>query len=327
MLVYASSWLKVYHPAAFYAGLLGAQPMGFYSPQSLMNDARRHGLNILPVCIHVSEVHACVESNPAHAQGEVVENTQIVGNKKESAKPRHGVPVPVPTHLAVRLGLTSVRTIGEKEAEKILAARPFTDLRDFARRTELRAEQFEALATAGAFDVLGVSRREALWAAGVLGQEKPDTLEGLSLGVEAPPLPEMTVVERAKADQWSTGINPGIYPTELVREQLTSQNILSAYQVNTGEKERRITTAGVITHRQRPGTAQGVTFLSLEDETGIVNVVCSVGLWNKYRRLLRTVPAAIVRGRVEQAEGATNLVAEHFSALSLQVKTTSRDFH
>ncbi len=333
MLVYASSWLKVYHPAAFYAGLLGAQPMGFYSPQSLMNDARRHGLSILPVCIHTSEVHARVEPNLDQTKGKrTTTRDRIVGNENEttakgSETPQHGVPVAVPTHLAVRLGLTSVRTIGEKDAETIIAARPFTNLRDFARRTGLRAEQFEALATAGAFDILGVSRREALWAASALTQEKLDTLEGLSLGVEAPLLPEMSVVEQARADQWSTGINPGIYPTELVREHLTTQNILTARQVNTGEKDRRITTAGVITHRQRPGTAKGVTFLSLEDETGIVNVVCSVIIWNRYRRLLRTVPAAIVRGRVEQADGATNLVAEHFSALSLQVKTTSRDFH
>ncbi len=136
----------------------------------------------------------------------------------------------------------------------------------------------------------------------------------------------MTTTETAVADQWSTGINPGSYPTELIREDLKSQGILTAREVNTGEPERRITTAGVITHRQRPGTARGVTFLSLEDETGIVNVICSVGLWNKHRRLLRTAKAVVIRGRVEHADGATNLVAEHFTNLSLQVKTTSRDF-
>lgn len=344
-LVYASSYLKAHHPAAFYAGLLGAQPMGFYSPQSLMNDARRHGLKVLPPCIAISQMHATPElvTPTSHGMSDLelrtrglVDNqtTADLGAKKLNTKdePRTlpGVPMTVPTHLGVRVGLTSVRNLKEKDAQRIIAARnekPFTDLRDFARRTQLRQEQLEALATAGAFDTLGVTRREAIWAAGVLTQEKPDTLEGLSLGVEAPELPSMTELETAVADEWATGLNPNQYPTELARAELTAQGILTARQVNTGDSDRRITTAGVITHRQRPGTAAGVTFLSLEDETGIVNVICSVGLWNKYRRLLRTVPAAIVRGRTEHADGATNLVAEHFSALSLQVRTTSRDFH
>lgn len=353
-LVYASAWLKAHYPAAFFAGLLGAQPMGFYSPQSLMNDARRHGLKVQAPDICLSHVQASIEPSPSHlpkSDAEAVHGTKdaraqaknrrsappqgaagnagIVGKNNEY-RTRPGVPMKVPTHYAIRLGFTSVRNIGEADAQKIVDARadrPFKDLRDFARRTQLRAEQLEALATAGAFDSLGVSRREAIWAAGVLTQEKPDTLEGLSLGVEAPTLPGMSITETAIADQWSTGINPHNYPTELVRESLSEQGILTARQVNTGESERRITTAGVITHRQRPGTAAGVTFLSLEDETGIVNVICSVGLWNKNRRLLRTVPAAVIRGRVEHADGATNLIAEHFSALSLQVKTTSRDFH
>lgn len=344
-LVYASSYLKAHHPAAFYAGLLGAQPMGFYSPQSLMNDARRHGLKVLPPCVVISDAQATPEpvTNLSRGMSNVEMRTRgLVENENRTAqnapstrqdeefKTLPGTPLTVATHLGVRLGLASVRNIKEKDAEKIIEARgnkPFTDLRDFARRTQLRAEQLEALATAGAFDQLGVTRREAIWAAGVLTQEKPDTLEGLSLGVEAPGLPGMTELETAVADEWSTGLNPGKYPTELAREELTHQGILTARQVNTGEPDRRITTAGVITHRQRPGTAAGVTFLSLEDETGIVNVICSVGLWNKYRRLLRTIPAAIVRGRVEYADGATNLVAEHFSALSLHVRTTSRDFH
>lgn len=334
-LVYASAYLKAHYPAAFYAGLLGAQPMGFYSPQSLMNDARRHGLEVRPPCIVSSHIHATIE--PAHH----LHNGEDQGSSSTSTTPargaeepptehlKPGIPLNVPTDWAIRLGLSSVRTLNESDAQKIVDARshrPFVDLRDFARRTELRADQLEALATAGAFDQLGVTRREALWAAGVLPQEKPDTLEGLSLGVEAPDLPGMTTTETAVADQWSTGINPGSYPTELIREDLKSQGILTAREVNTGEPERRITTAGVITHRQRPGTARGVTFLSLEDETGIVNVICSVGLWNKHRRLLRTAKAVVIRGRVEHADGATNLVAEHFTNLSLQVKTTSRDF-
>ena len=310
-LVYASTWLKAYHPAAFYAGLLGAQPMGFYSPQSLMNDARRHGLKVIAAGIDKSLVHATV--TPADQE-------------PDTPWPTVSAPITVPTHLAIRLGLTSVRTIGQEQAERIIAARPFADLRDFARRTGLTKLQLEALATAGALASLGVTRREALWAAGALTQERTDTLPGLSVGVEAPTLPTMSTLELAQADQWASGITPGSYPTELVRPHLSAAGMLSAAQVNAWEPDRRIMAAGVVTHRQRPGTAAGVTFLSLEDETGIVNVVCSVGVWNKFGRTIRSARALIIRGRVERADGATNLLAEHFTPLNLGVKTSSRDF-
>lgn len=313
-LVYASSWLKVHYPAAFYAGLLGAQPMGFYSPQSLLNDARRHGLKILSPCIVKSGAHA--DLAPASTAPEV-------------AWPKVTAPIVVPTHWAVQLGLTTVRTIGEPEATKIIAARnqaPFTDLRDFARRTTLTKPQLEALATAGALASLGVTRREALWAAGALTQESPDTLPGLSVGVAAPDLPAMTTVEMAQADQWATRVTPTSYPTELVRTELAKNHILSCLEVNSWSADRRVTVAGVVTHRQRPGTAAGVTFLSLEDETGIVNVVCSVGVWNRFDQTIRRAQALVIRGRVERADDATNLIAEHFTPLNLRVKTSSRDF-
>ena len=313
-IVYASTWLKARHPAAFYAGLLGAQPMGFYSPQSLMNDARRHGLKVISPSIDKSLVHATV--TPA-------------GEETGTPWPAITASFQVPTNLAIRLGLTTVRTIGEDEAQRIIDARTesaFTSLRDFARRTSLTKLQLEALATAGAFDCLRVSRREALWAAGALTQESLDTLPGLSVGVEAPQLPIMTEVETAQADQWASGITPTSYPTEFVRKELTEAQILSAYEVNSWPAERRVSAAGVVTHRQRPGTAAGVTFLSLEDETGIINVVCSVGVWNKFGRIIRSAPALVIRGRVERADSATNLIAEHFTPLNLHVKTSSRDF-
>jgi len=328
-LVYASAWLKAHHPAAFYAGLLGAQPMGFYTPQSLMNDARRHGLTVLPPTINDSRIHAHVEPLPHPTPTPPHHPDPDILNSTENYVTRPGTPVPIPTHNAIRLGLANIRNITEQDAHRIVEARankPFTSLREFQRRTALRTEQLEALAAAGAFASIGVTRREALWAAGVLIQEREDTLEGLSLGIEAPLLPDMSITETAIADQWATGINPHMYPTQLVRKELQEQGILSAQQVNSWEDGRRISTAGVITHRQRPGTAHGVTFLSLEDETGIVNVICSVGLWNKYRRGLRTAKAAVIRGRVEHADGATNLVAEHFTPLQLRVRTSSRDF-
>ena len=300
-LVYASSWLKVHHPAAFYAGLLAAQPMGFYSPQSLVADARRRGLTVLRPCVQASGVQAGVE-RPGGS----------------------GSP------LAVRLGLAAVRGVGEPVAEALVAERaahgPFTGVRDLVRRVQLRTPQLEALATGGALARLGVDRREGLWAAGALALEGPDTLPGVAVGVEAPPLPGMSDVEAAMADVWATGISPDSYPTQYVRDGLDAAGVITVARAFTDEPGRRVAVAGVVTHRQRPGTAQGVTFLSLEDETGLLNVVCTAGLWHRFRTVARSSAALVVRGQIERADGATNLVAEHLAPLSLRVPTASRDF-
>ncbi|HEY0189003.1 MAG TPA: error-prone DNA polymerase [Cellulomonas sp.] len=328
-LVYASAWLKVHHPAAFYAGLLAAQPMGFYSPQSLVADARRHGLSVLRPDVQRSAVQAVVERVGPEPAG---------GEPRLHPRPSGTAPVPDPSaapaaparSLAVRVGLASVRSVGEKVAERIVAAReaggPFADLRDLVRRVALSTAQLEALATGGALEPLGVTRREALWAAGALAQEGPDTLPGVSVGVQAPTLPGMSTVELAVADVWATGVSVDSYPTQHVRDGLDRSGVLRVEQAFRHEAGRRVAVAGVVTHRQRPGTAGGVTFLSLEDETGLLNIVCSAGLWQRFRKTARTSRALVVRGRLERADGATNLVAEHLAPLSLQVRTTSRDF-
>ena len=322
-LVYASSWLKVHHPAAFYAGLLAAQPMGFYSPQSLVGDARRHGVTVLRPDLNASAALASVERLP---DGAALEPERIPLPRTPS--PELGPPPDLT--LAVRQGLAEVRGIGKDLAGTIVAERDahgaFRDLRDLVRRVDLTTPQLEALATAGAADCLGVTRREALWAAGALGQEGPDTLEGVSVGVEAPVLPGMSDVETAVADAWATGVTPGLSPVELVREGLTRGGVVTVLEATTTPAGRRIAVGGVITHRQRPGTAGGVTFLSVEDETGLLNVICSPGLWQRFRTVARNASAMVVRGRVEKADGATNLVAEHLAPLRIPVTTRSRDF-
>ncbi|PZR52506.1 error-prone DNA polymerase [Xylanimonas oleitrophica] len=321
-LVYASSWLKVHHPAAFYAGLLAAQPMGFYSPQSLAADARRHGVTVLRPDLNASRALAATERLPGDA-ALPPETTPL----PRSPAREHG---PDPDlRLAVRQGLAQVRGIGQEKAEEIVAAReagPFRDLRDLVRRVDLSTAQLEALATAGATESLGASRREALWAAGALSQEGPGTLEGVSVGVAAPALPGMTEVETVVADAWATGITPDSSPVELVREGLRRAGAVTVVEAAATEAGRRIAVGGVVTHRQRPGTAGGVTFLSLEDETGLLNVVCSPGLWRRFRTVARGAQAMVVRGRVEKADGAANLVAEHLAPLSLPVQGRSRDF-
>nr|WP_109132226.1 error-prone DNA polymerase [Cellulomonas sp. WB94]PVU83891.1 error-prone DNA polymerase [Cellulomonas sp. WB94] len=326
-LVYASAWLKVHHPAAFYAGLLAAQPMGFYSPQSLVADARRHGLTVLRPDVQASAVQATVERTaPAPVDGE----PRLVPAPSGTAPSDQHASGSAGRSLAVRLGLASVRNVGTEVAERLVAERAqagsFADLRGLVRRVRLSTSHLEALATGGALDSLGATRREALWAAGALAQEGPDTLPGVSVGVSAPMLPGMSDVELAVADVWATGISVDSYPTQHVRAGLDAAGVLRVEQVYRHEAGRRVAVAGVVTHRQRPGTAGGVTFLSLEDETGLLNVICTTGLWQRFRKVARTSSALVVRGRVERADGATNLLAEHLAPLSLRVRATSRDF-
>ncbi|WP_166847281.1 error-prone DNA polymerase [Isoptericola sp. BMS4] len=315
-LVYASSWLKVHHPAAFYAGLLAAQPMGFYSPQSLAADARRHGVQVLGPDVNASRALACVE--------------RLDGTPGPAPERGDFGPAPDPS-LAVRLGLSAVRGIGTDLAERMVGERqdngPYRDLRDLARRVGLSTAQLEALATGGATESLGAGRREALWAAGALGQEGPGTLPGVSVGVDAPTLPGMTPLEVDVADAWATGITPAsVSPLEHVREGLERAGVLTVGQVVATDPGRRVAVGGVVTHRQRPGTAGGVTFLSLEDETGLLNVICTAGLWRRFRTVARRAAAMVVRGRVESADGAVNLLAEHLAPLHLPIATRSRDF-
>lgn len=325
-LVYASSYLKVHHPAAFYAGLLAAQPMGFYSPQSLVADARRRGVAALHPCVQRSAVKATVE-RVTEADLPPVGPRLAVGERE-----RVGVAAradDVDPLLGVRLGLASVRGVGTEVAEAMVAARadgPFADLRDLVHRVSLTTAQLEALATGGALEALGVTRREALWAAGALAQEGPDTLTGVSVGVAAPTLPVMTPVEVDQADVWATGVSVSGYPTEHVRAGLVAAGVLSTAQALEHEADRRVAVGGVVTHRQRPGTARGVTFLSLEDETGVLNVVCWDRVWRRFAKVARTSAALVVRGRLERADGVTNLMAEHLAPLSLAIPTTSRDF-
>ncbi|HZB48900.1 MAG TPA: error-prone DNA polymerase [Mycobacteriales bacterium] len=296
-LVYASAFFKRYYPAAFCAALLDAQPMGFYSPQTLVADARRHGVVVRGPDLNASAAGTTLESEPASETG-----------------------------VAVRMGLSYVRAIGEEVAERIAAGRPYRDLADLARRADLTTRQLEALATAGVFGCLGLTRRQALWAAGAVAQDRPDRLGGLVVGADAPTLPGLSDVERAMADVWATGVSPDTYPTQFVRDRLAAAGVLPASGLSGVDSGSRVLVGGVVTHRQRPATASGITFLNLEDETGLVNVICSKAVWARHRRVARDSPALVVRGMLERVDGVTNVVAERISTLELSVRSTSRDF-
>jgi error-prone DNA polymerase len=295
-LVFYSSWLKLHHPAAFCAALLRAQPMGFYSPQTLVADARRHGVVVHGPCVNASLAHATLEQR----------GTQV------------------------RLGLGSVRHIGDDLATRIIEERkahgPFESLVDLTGRVQLTVPQTEALATAGALGCFGITRRSALWAAGAAANERPDRLPGVGTSSHVPTLPGMSALELAAADVWATGISPDSYPTQFLRADLDALGVVPAQNLLAIPDGTRILVAGAVTHRQRPATAQGVTFMNLEDETGMVNVLCAPGVWARYRKLAQTAPALVIRGIVQNATGAVTVVADRMSPLQLRVGSRSRDF-
>ncbi|MFI5707919.1 error-prone DNA polymerase [Kribbella sp. NPDC051620] len=400
LLVYASTWLRLHYPAAFLAALLRAQPMGFYSPQSLVADARRHGVEVLRPDLQTSNIHATLEPTPAPTapdpkapatpapadrtapacvasadldltapgvsipdpgdptacaseSGAAIPDRvgaggvgwgRVVATGDDSCLVREQPPVgefdpkepfDFDLHrrdgrLVVRLGLAGVKSVGVPTATVIVEERekngPYADMADLVRRTGLTAVQVEALATAGAFDSFGLSRRQALWNAGRAAEERPGHLSGVSSSGPPPMLPGMTGVETTMADLWATGISPDDHPIRHVRPALDERGILRANQLSTAEDGSRVYVGGVVTHRQRPATAAGVTFLNLEDETGMINIVCSNGVWNRYRRIARESSAMIIRGRLERSQGVTNLVADKLERLPLAAKTTSRDF-
>ena len=314
-LVYASSWLKRYYPAPFLAALLGAQPMGFYSPQTLVDDARRHGVEVRRPDINASNAKAVLESTPDTRWGSA------------PGEPPHRWGLGGP---AVRLGLSGVRTLGDDLAKKIEQERtdsgPYRDMPDLARRVGLTAAQLEALATADAFACFGLTRRAALWAAGAAAQDKPDRLPGTIAGAVAPTLPGMDAVDRLVADVWATGLSPESHPAQFVRAHLDAVGAVPIAKLARIDSGRRVQVGGIVTHRQRPATAGGITFLNLEDETGMLNVTCSPGLWQRYRKVARTSAALIVRGRLEKHEGVINLTADRLDPLTAPVSPASRDF-
>ncbi|MBC7633517.1 error-prone DNA polymerase [Aeromicrobium sp.] len=316
LLVYASSWFKLHYPGAFLAALLRNQPMGFYSPQSLVTDARRHGVSVLRPDIMHSRAQADLELLDGHGSGSTGLDSCLEREQPSPTPFVRGTPDPTPEHrrdggFAVRLGLDEVQGLGTEVAERIVAERehrPFTDMSDVSRRAGLTVAQMESLATAGAFDAFGLSRRQALWNAGYV--ENTDQLEGTAVQSAPPTLPGMSDVELTMADLWSTRISPQIHPVEHLRPLLQSEGIYSVAGLQDAEPGRRVKVAGLITHRQRPATADGVTFLNLEDETGMLNVVCSQALWKRYRQVGRNAAGMIIRGKLERYDGVTNLVAD-----------------
>ncbi|MGA7669454.1 MAG: error-prone DNA polymerase [Nitrolancea sp.] len=306
VLAYQSAWLKQYHPAEFACALFNNQPMGFYPPHVLTNDAKRHGVRVLPPDINSSNARCTVEGN------------------------------------AVRIGLAFVDGLGEDVALAIQQERAehgdFRSLADFVRRLPIRKESAESLCVVGSFDCFGLARREALWQLGLFiparrHGRKEETASQLSLALPVEQdmvvLPPMSPWEQMAADYHTLKLSPHYHPMGLLRSHLPEE-IVTTEQLETMRDGTEIRIAGLVVCRQRPGTAKGITFLLLEDERGLVNVIIFPQLYEEQRLLVRAEPFLVVEGRLQSRHNTINVIATRLHTLEMArqafVNAPARDF-
>ena len=317
LLVYVSSWLKCYEPAAFTCALLNSQPMGFYSPSQLTQDLRRHGGTILPADACISEWECTLETT---------------GEAQPLPDIGMGPAAPGSPQPALRLGLCLVKGLSEAGGKRIPAARgfrPFDDVADLVRRAELNRHDIEALAAAGALAQLSGHRRRALW--DVSGIERmPPLLADASIAETAPMLTPPDEGENIIADYASLGLTLGRHPLALLRHRLQRQRMLTAAELQALPHGRATGVTGLVTGRQRPGTASGVTFVTLEDETGMINVIVWRDLAERQRKELLRANLLTVYGTLEREGEVVHLIAARLhdqTALLGKLAARSRDFH
>lgn len=300
LLAYASSWLKCHEPAAFLAALLNSQPMGFYSPSQLVQDARRHGVEVRPVAVEWSSWEATLE-------------------------PARG------TQPAVRLGMNMVRGLAQQAAARIEAARAvraFNDVPDLAARAQLTRHDLEMLAHANALARLAGNRRQALWHAVGSAADK-GLLEDAPIREEAIALAAPSEGEDIVADYRALGLTLGRHPLALLRPLLTKQRFLPAEVLNTFADRQIARGCGIVTVRQRPMTANGTMFVTIEDETGPVNVIVWPALIEKFRKELLASHLLGVYGIWQCESNVRHLVGKRFVDLTPllgKLLTRSRDF-
>jgi error-prone DNA polymerase len=333
LLVYVSCWLKRYHPAAFTAALLNSQPMGFYAPAQLVADARRHGVPVRGVDVTASGWDCTLEksgSDPDCSWGRdgPVKKSESGSDPDFSAPPeRWGTQGPV-----LRLGLRMVAGFTEGGAQRLVEARsdrPFASVADLARRAKLDKRDLEALADAGALAALTGHRHAAVW--DVAGVERlPALIEDSTFDEPSPDLPAPTEGEDITADYRRLGLTLGRHPLALLRERLAARRLVTAADLREMPHGRLARTAGIVIGRQRPDTASGVVFVTLEDETGTTNVIVWRDLGDRQRRELLGARLMAVYGRLERQGEVVHLIAGRLVDLTPmlgQLATRSRDFH
>lgn len=299
-LVYVSAWLKCHYPAAFYAALLNSQPMGFYSPSQLVQDARRMGVEVRPVDVNASGAQSQLEVD---------------------ASPAGQAPSPP----ALRLGLNQIQQLGAEAAQRVAAQRPYRSVAELVQKAALQTRDRQALARAGALRSLAGHRHQAHWQMAAVDHEPslPAVAE------EAAALPAPTAGEDCLADYASLGLTLGQHPMQLLRPHLPRRLLTMAQWENLAHK-RRCQVAGLVTNRQRPGTASGVVFLTLEDETGVSNLVVWPRVLEKYRAEVLQGRLLLASGHMERDGRVRHLIVDRLQAqdhLLGRLRTVSRDFH
>jgi error-prone DNA polymerase len=330
LIAYASAWLKTHYLGAFTAAILNNQPMGFYSPATLVKDAQRHGLKVLHADVGVSEWKCTLEKQTTDARRQTSE-------------------------LAMRMGLRYVRGLRDEAAMALLQARkirPFESIADLARRVpELRRNELVTLADIGALNSLGKApdareqtpeeiklessepraafhRRDALWQAEAAARPLGDLLEEIPKPDGASPLEAMTVEERLMADYRGLGLTVGKHPMAYHRELLKRRGIRSAIDLPALANGRAVKVAGAVIVRQRPGTAHGFVFLSMEDETGIANVIVTPDMFERFRVEVTTERFLLVEGVLQNVDGVVSVKAGFIAPLRVSdLEVASRNFH
>ncbi len=301
LLVYASSWLKVHHPAAFAAALINSQPMGFYSPGSIVTDAERHGVKMLPVRVEASDWDCTLDSSESTLESE---------------------------HPKIRLGLRLVKGLGEDAGRRVERARlqiAFSGVEDLVERAGLDKRELEALARAGAIAGFGLERREAMWK--VRAPREHGLFAGVGLGDERPELAPLSRAEQLVLDYTTTGLAVADHAMSVVRPSLPLA-YKRARDLAHSQHGSAVSTAGLVICRQRPQTASGVVFITLEDETGFVNLILWSRTFERWRHVATTSSMLVAHGRIEREGEVVYVVPDRLERLHLvDVPSASRDFH
>src|SRR5216110_1125783 len=340
---YHTAHLKLYYPAEFYVGLLNNQPMGFYSPAVIAGDAKRHGVAILPVDVNASFAKAVVESV---SDGTVV----LAGPFDDPLGSSTPAPPTAPSALHpvdssrtisshrkcrdhdVRIGFGSVKGLGEEEAKAVVRERElggqFKSFDEFATRVGLKEEALRNLALVGAFDSFGEPRRALLWRARDAHRTSPSYVRrALSLPTtEAPTLPAVGEQERTALDYRITGIPTGAQIMTFYREELARRGVLRACDLAQRRHGSFVRIGGAVVVKQHPETAKGHVFLSLEDETGISNIIIRPATYRKFKRVLDSDAAVVVGGTLQTVDGVISVTAQRLDALTLFAKIAAREW-
>jgi len=333
LLAYASAWLKRYHPAAFCAALLNSQPMGFYSPGQLIRDAIAHGVRVLPVDVNYSGWDCSLEFLEGRQEKEGSRDQGIKGSRVRDAAASLSIPRSLdPSIPSLRLGFRLVRGLSAAKVAGIEAARregPITSIRRLARRPDVARDTLVRLAAADAFRSLGLQRRAALWQILALDEAEPPLFAELEPDEPAVPLPPMPLDETVFKDYQTTGFSLNAHPLELIRSDLQGLGVTPNGRLRAIPNGTPVRVAGLVTVRQRPSTARGIVFMTLEDESGSANLVVHPPIWERDQRVARARTALLAEGHVERQGEVVHVIVRRLHDLSHRLASLthrSRDF-